>query len=75
MWTGRGLLRHSKSSDMKQPGNPALTFVSLRYGTEKTTKSFRSTRPIKTGTLASILKRIAVRHGITVDDLLGLLGL
>jgi predicted RNA binding protein YcfA (HicA-like mRNA interferase family) len=31
--------------------------------------------PIKTGTLSSILKRIAAHHGITVDDLLKMLDL
>jgi hypothetical protein len=31
--------------------------------------------PIKTGTLASIVKRIAVHHGMTVDELLELLDL
>ena len=31
--------------------------------------------PIKTGTLASILKRIAAHHGMSVDDLLKLLDL
>ena len=31
--------------------------------------------PIKTGTLSSILKRIAAHHGLTVDDLLKLLNL
>ncbi len=31
--------------------------------------------PIKTGTLASILKRIAAHHGMTVDGLLKLLDL
>ena len=29
--------------------------------------------PIKTGTLSSILKRIAAHHGLTVDDLLKML--
>jgi predicted RNA binding protein YcfA (HicA-like mRNA interferase family) len=29
-----------------------------------------SHHPIKTGTLSSILKRIAAHHGITVEDLL-----
>jgi hypothetical protein len=29
--------------------------------------------PIKTGTLSSILKRIAAHHGLTVDDLLAML--
>lgn len=32
-------------------------------------------RPIKTGTLASILKRIATHHGLTTDELLEMLGL
>jgi predicted RNA binding protein YcfA (HicA-like mRNA interferase family) len=32
-------------------------------------------QPIKTGTLASILKRIAAHHHLTVEGLLGLLGL
>jgi hypothetical protein len=27
-------------------------------------------RPIKTGTLSSILRRVAMHHGLTVDDLL-----
>jgi DNA-directed RNA polymerase subunit H (RpoH/RPB5) len=27
-------------------------------------------RPIKTGTLAGILKRISLHHGLTVDELL-----
>jgi predicted RNA binding protein YcfA (HicA-like mRNA interferase family) len=31
--------------------------------------------PIKTGTLASILKRIAAHHGMTVDDILEMLDL
>jgi len=31
--------------------------------------------PIKTGTLASILKRIAAHHGMTVEDLLKMLDL
>jgi predicted RNA binding protein YcfA (HicA-like mRNA interferase family) len=31
--------------------------------------------PIKTGTLASILKRIATHHGMTVDELLKMLDL
>ena len=31
--------------------------------------------PIKTGTLSSILKRIAAHHGLTVDELLKLLDL
>ena len=31
--------------------------------------------PIKTGTLASILKRIAAHHRLTVDDLLKMLDL
>ena len=31
--------------------------------------------PIKTGTLSSILKRIAVHHRMTVDDLLKMLNL
>jgi predicted RNA binding protein YcfA (HicA-like mRNA interferase family) len=31
--------------------------------------------PIKTGTLSSILKRIAAHHGLTVDDVLKLLDL
>ena len=31
--------------------------------------------PIKTGTLASILKRIAARHRMSVDDLLRMLDL
>jgi hypothetical protein len=31
--------------------------------------------PIKTGTLASILKRIAAHHRITVDELLAMLEL
>jgi predicted RNA binding protein YcfA (HicA-like mRNA interferase family) len=31
--------------------------------------------PIKTGTLSSILKRIAAHHGLTVDDLLKMLDL
>jgi predicted RNA binding protein YcfA (HicA-like mRNA interferase family) len=31
--------------------------------------------PIKTGTLASILKRIAAHHDITVDELIGMLDL
>lgn len=30
--------------------------------------------PIKTGTLSSILKRIAAHHGLTVEQLLELLG-
>jgi predicted RNA binding protein YcfA (HicA-like mRNA interferase family) len=32
-------------------------------------------QPIKTGTLASILKRIAAHHRLTVDELLEILGL
>ena len=32
-------------------------------------------RPIKTGTLASILKRIAAHHRLTVEELLEMLGL
>jgi predicted RNA binding protein YcfA (HicA-like mRNA interferase family) len=32
-------------------------------------------RPIKTGTLASILKRIAAHHGMTVDEILEMLDL
>lgn len=32
-------------------------------------------RPIKTGTLSSILKRIATHHGLTVDQLLQMLDL
>ena len=32
-------------------------------------------RPIKTGTLAGILKRIADHHGMTVEELLMMLGL
>jgi hypothetical protein len=32
-------------------------------------------QPIKTGTLASILKRIATHHGLTTDELLEMLGL
>lgn len=31
--------------------------------------------PIKTGTLSSILKRVAAHHGMSVDDLLKMLGL
>lgn len=31
--------------------------------------------PIKTGTLASILKRIAAHHGMSVDEILKLLDL
>jgi predicted RNA binding protein YcfA (HicA-like mRNA interferase family) len=31
--------------------------------------------PIKTGTLSSILKRIAAHHGLTVDELIKLLEL
>jgi predicted RNA binding protein YcfA (HicA-like mRNA interferase family) len=31
--------------------------------------------PIKIGTLASILKRIATHHGMSVDELLGMLDL
>ena len=31
--------------------------------------------PIKTGTLASILKRVAAHHGITVDELLTMMNL
>jgi len=31
--------------------------------------------PIKTGTLASILKHVAAHHGISVDDLLKMLDL
>jgi predicted RNA binding protein YcfA (HicA-like mRNA interferase family) len=31
--------------------------------------------PIKTGTLSSILKRIAAHHGMTLDDLLKLIDL
>jgi hypothetical protein len=31
--------------------------------------------PLKTGTLSAILKRIAAHHGLTVDQLLALLGL
>jgi predicted RNA binding protein YcfA (HicA-like mRNA interferase family) len=31
--------------------------------------------PIKSGTLASILKRIATHHGMTVDEILRLLNL
>ena len=31
--------------------------------------------PIKTGTLASLLKRIAAHHGITLDELLSTLDL
>ena len=31
--------------------------------------------PIKTGTVASILKRIAAHHGMTVDELLRILDL
>lgn len=30
-------------------------------------------RPIKTGTLASLLKRIAVHHGMTMNELLRIL--
>jgi hypothetical protein len=32
-------------------------------------------QPIKTGTLASILKRIAAHHHLTVEELLEMLGL
>ena len=32
-------------------------------------------RPIKTGTFAGILKRIAAHHGLTVEELLGKLDL
>ncbi|MGO8758291.1 MAG: type II toxin-antitoxin system HicA family toxin [Terracidiphilus sp.] len=32
-------------------------------------------RPIKTGTLASILKHVAAHHGMSVDDLLKMLEL
>jgi len=32
-------------------------------------------QPIKTGTLSSILKRIAAHHGITVEELLRMLDL
>jgi hypothetical protein len=32
-------------------------------------------QPIKTGTLASILKRIATHHRLTVEELLEMLGL
>lgn len=32
-------------------------------------------KPIKAGTLSSILKRIAAHHGLTVDELLHKLGL
>lgn len=32
-------------------------------------------RPIKTGTLSSILKHIAAHHGMSVDDLLRILDL
>jgi len=32
-------------------------------------------QPIKTGTLASILKRIAAHHQLTVEELLEMLGL
>jgi predicted RNA binding protein YcfA (HicA-like mRNA interferase family) len=32
-------------------------------------------RPIKTGTLAGILKRIAAHHGLTLEDVLRLLDL
>ncbi len=31
--------------------------------------------PIKTGTLSGILKRVAVHHGLTVEELLGKLDL
>lgn len=32
-------------------------------------------RPIKTGTLSSILRRVAAHHGMTMDDLLKMLDL
>jgi predicted RNA binding protein YcfA (HicA-like mRNA interferase family) len=32
-------------------------------------------RPLKTGTLAGILKQIATHHKMTVEELLGMLGL
>jgi hypothetical protein len=32
-------------------------------------------QPIKTGTLASILKRVATHHHLTVEELMGLLRL
>ncbi|MFZ0394897.1 MAG: type II toxin-antitoxin system HicA family toxin [Terracidiphilus sp.] len=38
-------------------------------------EGFPQHRPIKTGTLASILKRIAAHHGMTVDELLRILEL
>jgi hypothetical protein len=53
------------------------TFVSLPNGTAKTMKSFLAIRQSKPelSPLSSILKHVAAHHHLTMDELLGLLGL